>query len=259
MQPITLKTKYAFHLLAAFLEPEVILDIGSMDGADSKRFRRLLPNAKIVAFEGNPYNYRTMCADHEVGRAAIRLEHRLISDVSGETRFFVQRPVAGGANFNRGTSSTLPRSLSDALSEEVTVEAVRVDDYIASEYPLASRIAAWVDVEGHSFGVISSMKGVGNRLKLLHVEVENREIWPGQKLEPEVIALSEDMGFVLLAMGPGDVQRDVILANRRWAASNELRLRIILTVAKLFGPAASRIVEMCARLRSIALSHGRCT
>ena len=63
MQPVILKTKYAFHLLAAFLKPEVILDIGSMDGADSKRFARVVPKARIVAFEGNPYNYQAMCAD----------------------------------------------------------------------------------------------------------------------------------------------------------------------------------------------------
>mgnify|MGYP007059420915 CR=1 FL=1 len=43
-EPPVLKTKYAFHALAWLLEPDVVLDIGSMDGADSKRFRQ--PPAK---------------------------------------------------------------------------------------------------------------------------------------------------------------------------------------------------------------------
>ena len=66
MQPIILKTKYAFHLLLAFLKPDVVLDVGSMDGADSKRFAKLVPGASIVAFEGNPYNYRAMIADDDL-------------------------------------------------------------------------------------------------------------------------------------------------------------------------------------------------
>ena len=152
MRPVLLKAKYAFHLLVAFLKPEVILDIGSMDGADSKRFARLVPGAQIVAFEGNPYNYRAMCADAELSKASVRVEHRLVSDVAGETRFFVQRPLDDGTDFNRGTSSTFVRSLEDARAEEVVVDTVRVDDFLDKEYPSASSVAAWIDVEGFLMG-----------------------------------------------------------------------------------------------------------
>lgn len=243
MQPQVLKTKYAFHLLAAYLKPDVILDIGSMDGADSKRFAKLVPAARIVAFEGNPYNYRTMCADEEISMASIRVENRLVSDVPGESRFFVQRPDAADSGFNRGTSSALIRSLEGAHTEEVVLDAVRVDDFLDSEYPSASKVAAWVDVEGFSYGVLGSMRGGAGRIKLLHVEVETTEIWPGQKLESDVVALAKDMGFVMLARGSGDVQRDVILANERWYADHRRSVQKILTLARLFGPTASRIIE----------------
>jgi hypothetical protein len=52
--PVVLKTKYAYHALLWLLQPEVVLDVGSMDGSDSKRFRKLLARAEIVAFEGDP-------------------------------------------------------------------------------------------------------------------------------------------------------------------------------------------------------------
>lgn len=243
MQPLILKTKYAFHLLAAFLKPDVILDIGSMDGADSKRFAKLVPAARIVAFEGNPYNYRAMCADEEISTASIRVENRLVSDVPGGSRFFVQRPEVDDTAFNRGTSSTLERSLEGARTEEVVLDAVRVDDFLNSEYPSASRVAAWVDVEGFSYGVLGSMKRVVDRIKLLHVEVETTEVWPGQKLESDVLALAKDMGFVTLARGSGDVQRDVILVNERWYADNRKPVQRILTLTRLIGSTASRIVE----------------
>lgn len=243
MQPAILKTKYAFHLLAAFLRPEVVLDIGSMDGADSKRFARILPKAQIVAFEGNPYNYRAMCADAELTNGLVRLENCLVSDSPGESRFFVQRPTGGDAGFNRGTSSTLQRSLDGARSEEVLLDAVRVDGFLDNEYPSASRVAAWIDVEGHSYGVLKGMDGAADRIKLIHVEVETKEVWSGQKLEHEVLGLAKEMGFVKLASGPGDVQRDVILVNKSWYAANKLPIQNLLRISRLIGPTASRIIE----------------
>jgi hypothetical protein len=55
--------------------------------------------------------------------------------------------------------------------------------------------------------------------------------------------LAESMGFVLLARGPGKVQRDVILANNLWYEQNRKVIQRILSVARLIGPAASRVVE----------------
>ncbi len=111
VQPLILKTKYAFHLLLAYMKPDVVLDVGSMDGADSKRFSKLVPAANVVAFEGNPYNYRAMMADEDLGKQSIRIENRLVSEAPGKARFYVQIPEAGEGRFNRGRSSTLPRSL----------------------------------------------------------------------------------------------------------------------------------------------------
>jgi FkbM family methyltransferase len=243
VQPVVLKTKYAFHLLAAFLKPALILDIGSMDGADSKRFIKLVPDARVVAFEGNPYNYRAMRADAELTTTSIRVENLLVSDVPGKTRFFVQNPEGDMAGFNRGTSSTRQRSLDGASMEEVILDAVRIDDFVTREYPNASRVAAWVDVEGHSYGVVKSMDKATDRVQLIHAEVETEEVWPGQRLEKDVLELAQSMGYVLLAHGSGNVQRDVILANESWYEENRQAIQQILSVARLVGPAASRVVE----------------
>jgi FkbM family methyltransferase len=257
LQPTILKTKYAFHLLAAFLRPEVVLDIGSMDGADSKRFARILPQAEIVAFEGNPYNFRAMSSDKQLKQRFIRLENCLVSDSAGESRLFVQRPTGSDVGFNRGTSSTLQRSLDGARLEEVVLDAVRVDGFLNNEYPSASPIAAWVDVEGHSYGVLKGMEGAADRIKLIHIEVETKEIWPGQKLEHEVLTLAEDLGFVTLAIGRGDVQRDVILVNASWYAANQASIRKIMTITGLMGPTASRIIETRWWQRVVGPALGR--
>ncbi len=252
MQPVILKTKYAFHLLLAFLKPDVVLDVGSMDGADSRRFSKLVPQAGIVAFEGNPYNYRAMLADDDLQHSSIRVENCIVSDVPGEARFFVQVPESDDKPFNRGRSSTRERSLDGARTEEVVLDSVRVDEFLAREFPTASTIAAWVDVEGNTHGVMQSMVGCAERVKLLHVEVETQEIWPGQKLESDVLALSAELDFVVIARGEDAVQRDLILVNRDWYAANKGSVDRILEIARMIGPTASRVVETRCWQRFVA-------
>ena len=93
------------------------------------------------------------------------------------------------------------------------------------------------------YGVLKGMEGAADRIKLIHIEVEATEIWPGQKLEREVLALAEDLGFVTLARGRGEAQRDVILVNESWYAANKSRIQSILRMSRLIGPTASRIIE----------------
>jgi hypothetical protein len=59
--PAVLKTKYLFLILLHDLRRSIVLDVGSLDGADSLRFRAMLPDAKIFAFEANPYLYTKRC------------------------------------------------------------------------------------------------------------------------------------------------------------------------------------------------------
>jgi FkbM family methyltransferase len=240
--PAILKTKYAFHALLWMLKPDLVLEIGSMDGSDSKRFRKLLPRTEIVAFEGNPYNHRAMLEDREIKRERIRVVNSLVSDTEEKRSFFVQRPVAGAGHFNKGTSSLTHRHEEGVTTEEVRLDAVRIDSFLSREYPTAARVAVWVDVEGHTYTVIEGMRGARDRVKVMHVEVETSEIWPGQKIEADVLHLAADMDFIPVARGANSVQRDVILVSRSWYTANRSRIHAMLRLAKLSGPVLSRIL-----------------
>jgi FkbM family methyltransferase len=239
--PLVLKTKYAFHALLWLGEPAVVLDIGSMDGSDSKRFRTLVHGAEIVAFEGNPYNYQAMLRDPQIARRRIRVESRLVSEADGERSFFVQRPAAAG-NFNRGSSSMTRRDPAGVITEEVHLPTVSVESFLAREYPRASSVALWVDVEGHAHTVIEGLGRAADRVKLIHVEVETAEIWPGQKLEADVLRLASSLGFVAVAHGANSTQRDVILVSEGWYESDRARIDTLLRMASWHGPALSRIL-----------------
>jgi len=240
--PAVLKTKYAYHALLWLLQPEVVLDVGSMDGSDSKRFRKLLARTDIIAFEGNPYNYRAMLEDREIGRKRIRVVNSLVSDTEGDRSFFVQRPLGGVGHYNRGTSSLTRRDEEGLTTEEVCLKAVRIDSFLARDYPMSSRVALWVDVEGAAYSVLEGMSGAKDRVKLMHVEVETSEVWSGQKVEADVLRLAAEMDYIPLACGANAVQRDVILASRAWYTANRGRIQAMLRLATLSGPALSRIL-----------------
>lgn len=249
--PVVLKTKYAFHALLWLLEPEVVLDVGSMDGSDSKRFRRLLPDAEIVAFEGNPYNFRAMLEDPQIADGRIRLVNNLVSDSIGPRSFFVQRPLPDAGAFNRGVSSLTRREQDGANIEEVRLDAVRIDGFLAHEYPDATGVALWIDVEGHAYSVLQGIGAAAARIKLAHVEVEATEVWPGQKLEPEVLGLAAECGLVPIARSKGETQRDYILVNREWFESRRAAIRRLLRLCAKSGPAVSRMLGWISGARRI--------
>jgi len=242
MSPVVLKTKYAFHALLWLLEPDVVLDVGSMDGSDSKRFRKLLPGADIVAFEGNPYNHRAMLEDREIERKRIRVVNSLVCETEGTGSFFVQRPAADGGHFNRGTSSRTRRDEAGGVAEEVLVDAVRIDSFLAREYPRSSSVALWVDVEGHAYSVLEGMSGAKHRVKLVHVEVETSEIWPGQRIEADVLRLAATLDLLPIARGADATQRDVILVSKTWYEAERFRIRASLRLCGWCGPAVSRLL-----------------
>lgn len=255
--PAVLKTKYAFHALLWLLEPDLVLDIGSMDGSDSKRFRKVLPRTDIVAFEGNPSNHGAMLEDREIARKRIRVVNSLVADTEGKRSFFIQRPVAGAGHFNRGTSSLTRRDEDGAIAEEVRLDAVRIDSFLAREYSRSSNVALWVDVEGHAYLVLDGMCGAKDRVKLVHVEVETSQIWQDQKIEADVLRLATSMDLVPIARGAGTLQRDLILANRAWYEAKRLRVHCMLQLCRWSGPAVSKLLGWLSTGRRRSHSGGR--
>ena len=247
MTPLILRTKYAFHALLWLLDPDVILDVGSMDGSDSRKFKKLIPDAEVVAFEGNPINYQAMCSDVDLQQLGIRIIQRLVSNQEGSRSFFVQRSTNASAGFNKGTSSAIRRNEQNVETEEVHLDAVRIDSFLTQEYPGINSVAMWVDVEGYAYEVMEGVRDVKDRIYLIHVEVETKEVWPGQKIESEVLALAKSMGFIPVARGEHEVQRDLILVNESWYHANCRKISTLLHISKLAGPLLSRTL-MASRL-----------
>lgn len=210
-----LGTKYLFDRLLRVLRPDLVCDVGSMDASDALRFRRRLPGARIVAFEANPRNLTRLAARADLRRAGIEIVPRLVWNADGERSFFVERvEAADGGDVRHGISSSRPRTVNSLGSERTRVAAVRLDSFAAGLTPAPRHIALWIDVEGAAYEVLEGAAGIAQQVVLVHVEVETRPFWQGQRLKPEVAALAGRLGLMPLARGFNEDQHDLVLVRR---------------------------------------------
>jgi FkbM family methyltransferase len=174
-----------------------------MDGADALRFRKVLPDATVLAFEANPRNQTLMQLDDRLNRQRIEVFPFAVSDSEGESPFFVvdANYSPGRDRSRRGIGSLYPRFEDAHLAEVAQVHTVRLDDFLHSRRSFETPLALWVDVEGKAFEAISGAKGVLSSTKLLHVEVETEPlIDPAQKTFKELDDLLLSRGFRLVAV-----------------------------------------------------------
>lgn len=213
-----------------------------MDGSDAKKFIRLIPRASVVAFEGNPNNYLQMLQDIELQKLGVRVEHQLISNQAGKRSFFIQMPKLDSVKFNKGTSSAIRRTEQGMEIKEVSLGATRIDSFLAQEYPEKKNVAIWVDIEGYSYQALESLHDILDHVYAIHIEVETQEIWPGQKIESDILALAKSMGFIFIAHGAQQIQRDIILIKESWYNVNRIKILVLLYLSKCAGPLLSKVL-----------------
>lgn len=243
-QEKVLKVKYLFLNLLYMLKPKLILDVGSMDGADSVRFSHMSPQSKIIAFEANPYNYAKMKNNPNLSALNIDVRNRMVSSKEEKGKFYISKGAVAGMNSgNMGTSSSMKPVNAEDVAEEIEVDTVRLDEVIASESKPEDWVAMWIDVEGAGYEVLSSVVGAKQQIALLHIEVELAEYWVGQKLKNDVIQLANELGLVLLGRSDNDKQQDLVFMNEQLMMERASAVRMALMLAKWVGPASSRILE----------------
>lgn len=239
-----LKTKYLFLNLLRMFKPSLILDVGSMDGSDSIRFHYMSRLSRIIAFEANPYNYEKMHNNPHLAKLGIEVRNRMVSSKAEKATFYISKgAVAGKISGNMGTSSSIKPVNAEDVAEEIEVGTTRLDDVILELTKPSDWVALWIDVEGAAYEVLSSVAAAKQQVAFLHIEVELAEVWTGQKLKDEVVALANELGFVLLARSDNDMQQDLVMINSKLLQDRAGTVNLAMMLTKWIGPASSRLLE----------------
>jgi FkbM family methyltransferase len=191
--------RYFRHLVLR-LEPAVVLEIGAHGAQFSRWAARHLRDARVTAFEANPYVH----AKFEETLAGTRVDYRhlAVGPVTGEIQLIVPTEVRGQQRDLTSRMASLGVHTKASGQVEVTVPSVRLADFLS--LGTEERMVAWIDVEGANGPVLESSAEVLGRLDAAYIEVELEETWEGQWLDTDVAVFLQRHGLVPVAR---DVKR----------------------------------------------------
>lgn len=163
----------------------LIFDCGSNIGMSVLFFKKLYPNARIVAFEPDPITFETLRQNVTQNNLFdVELHQIALSDHMGTTELFRDAsPYSSNL-----TMSTLRKR---HAGPSVTVPAGRLSEFISSEIDLLK-----IDVEGAEHAVMRDLVNTGKlrQAKRLHLEYHHHIDTSEDKLS-SMLSLLENNGF----------------------------------------------------------------
>jgi len=191
---MSIKTKFIGFISNKISNIEVILEIGSRDAIQSIEFSKLFPNAKVYTFECYPPCIEK-CVENIKNFQNIEIIPKAVSNINGKSKFYpISRNVGAGSLFKitkeYGHDCVFPQ-------EQVNVESIRIDTW-AKEKGIEKIDLVWIDIQGAEYEAFEGMGEFLPNIQAIYTEVENKELYIGQKLMKDVTQLLDEKGFFLL-------------------------------------------------------------
>lgn len=158
-----------------------ILDCGANIGLATLWFKRLLPKARVTAYEADPRLHAMLCENlHRNGAADVDAVHAAVWDKAGDLVFNAE-----------GSDSGMVAALPGAVAgTPLSVPAIRLRDVIARE-PID---LLKLDIEGAEGDVLADCAPVLDRVAA--IEMDLHEFDPAARQAPRVLEQLTRAGFV---------------------------------------------------------------
>ena len=180
-------------LLSNIQDGSIILDIGCNDGYHSIKFANMFPNSKIFSFEPEP---RSLDVFKSKGIPSnVTIYDYALSNSNGIDTFWRCtgfEPGRPGQRESDWSGSLLePKIHLDAVpwmkfDTTYEVNTKRLDTWF-EEVSIENIDFIWMDVQGAEHLVFEGAYGILDRVKYIHTEFDDREIYSGQKTLKELL------------------------------------------------------------------------
>lgn len=180
------------------LNPSVFVEIGVHFGEDTRRFREMLPNARIVGFEPDPRNIQmirtsgidTLCEFYPVAlsnKNEVRPFYMSSGKVppQGMDKQHIENDWSSSSSLKRPTGHLHVHKWITFPSTAM-VECMRLDDVPSLKDTIVDFM--WVDVQGAEDLVFSGAKDVLSRTRYVYTEYAT-DLYEGQLNRDQLIAL----------------------------------------------------------------------
>lgn len=210
----------------AALKPSVFVEVGAFDARFSREARAQHPNARVVAFEGNPYNHEAWTAAVDYAALGVEYLHTLVSDQNGFCDMLIERRRGGLDRPKvKGSDSMMTRTDTTAEYETRKIPSVRLDDFFGGD---PASYCLWIDVEGATEKVFLGAEKTLTQTNSILIEVEEYPYWSGQWLFDDVESFLSARGFFPIARDFQDAhQFNVLFLSNAAYANYIVRARLV--------------------------------
>lgn len=185
-----------FFGVVRITQPELFIEAGAKEASASIRAEKLLPLARIAAFEASPHNFEHYSGQPNLRSSRVEYRNIALTKRNGPVTFFVRSAVDGKpVDRLSGKNSLLERTDENVSYEQMIVPGMRLDRV----FPRPKPNAIWIDVEGATGDLISGGHRVLRRTQVAIVEMADNENWHGEMRAPDVIRRLLGFGLVPVA------------------------------------------------------------
>ena len=182
----------------------IIFDLGSRDCKESIEFSKLYNNSKIFAFEPNPVSYEK-CIHNTKSYPNIEVFKYAVLDSIGNIKFFpidTKKTITTHTDGNPGASSLFESSgkypVEDYVQNEISVKGTRIDEFCKNN-KIKTIDFVWMDLQGAELKALVGFGDYLDKVKIIHTEASNFEIYKNQPLFKEVKRYLNKNKFILLS------------------------------------------------------------
>jgi FkbM family methyltransferase len=197
-------------------DPLVILDVGSRDLIESIELSNAFPNAKIIAFEPNPTQFK-ICSDASKPYPNIDVYEYALSDEEGITDFWIVNENVGASSILQPAEKFLDTGwLGHKPCTYYKISGIRMRrlDSVLKELNISKVDVVWMDIQGNE---LRALKGMGDFLKdvkMMQVEAAVIPYYKGHAPKDELEKWLHEQGFdthfIVLNNGNPFIESDLV-------------------------------------------------
>lgn len=172
-------------------EFDFFVEMGAYDGSISLEIEKR-GIANIIAFEANTYTHNKFADNF----AESKVKYLNLGISNKEEKLIIKVPNHS-QDYELPNSSFLNRSEGSSF-RELEVDCISLDKILDYLPNTATRGAAWIDLEGFAYNVLTADSVFLKKIDIFLLEVEDFEYWQNQKLVIDVIELLLSKNFIPL-------------------------------------------------------------
>jgi FkbM family methyltransferase len=172
-----------------------LIECGAYDAELSRKFLRKSADRHAWAFEINPLVYSHYKSINALPN--LRYLNLGLSDAAEDSYLMIPRRTPAAWSMEASLSNRKEKEDTDLVPVKLeTLDMVMKSDFILGE------TALWIDVEGHSAKLLAGAEKILNdpRCLLLHIEVQDIEIWEKEFVADEICEVLNNFDFKPILM-----------------------------------------------------------